>query len=68
MPTHDTPNIVVSNYIVQVKLQPGILLGMLGVKAKYLRTYVQDLSGGDGMAWHDGYLATLIHQTNGGQT
>ena len=26
------------------------MLGMLGVKAKVLRTYLQDLTGGDGMA------------------
>ena len=33
------------------------LLGILGVKAKCLRIYLQD-SGG--MAWHDGYLTTSL--------
>ena len=34
------------------------LLGMLGVKAKYLRTYLKDLTGG--MALHDGYLTLEV--------
>ena len=37
---------------------PLSLSGMLGVKAKCLHTYLQDLTGG--MVWHDGYLTTVI--------
>ena len=41
-----------------MEISSALLLGMIGVKAKYLRTYLQDLTGG--MAWHDDYVTCLF--------